>query len=58
MIRHKHTIPNHAMPCHDSHALAWLVEARQGVLVPYHVCHVHHLFTAKQGCLFGGEIEA
>ena len=23
MMAHKHTLPNHAMPCHTSHAFSW-----------------------------------
>ena len=29
MIRHKHTLPNHVMPCHAMPAMPWLRKARR-----------------------------
>ena len=43
MIRHKHTLPSHAMPCHASVGLAWRGKARDRTRVWGKVLHPHPL---------------
>ena len=47
-IRHKHTLPNHAMPCQPYIALPWPGEASEGVCMLGKVLHLDplcHLLT-------------